>query len=326
MDSLIFAVNAVLPIIIMVAIGYFLKRFGFINDEFAKRANKLVFRVFLPTMLFLNVYKIDASMNIGVTYILFAIGAIAVVFVAALLLLPIATKQKNRRAPVIQAVFRSNYALIGIPLAEAFGGELGVIVASLLSAFSIPLFNVMAVVTFAVFGEGEKPSVKKVVKNILTNPLIIGVALGALFLLLKTSLADVGVTTTLLDIPIMNKVLNYLSSVATPIALIMLGAQFEFSAIPGMKREIIFATAMRVAIVPAAVISVALATGLFNSAHFAAYVALFGTPVAVSTVPMTQELGGDSALAGQLVVWTTLFSGVTLFLFSFVLKAMGIFV
>ena len=83
---------------------------------------------------------------------------------------------------------------------------------------------------------------------------------------------------------------------------------------------------MRVAIVPVAVISVALATGLFNSAHIAAYVALFGTPVAVSTVPMTQELGGDSALAGQLVVWTTLFSGLTLFLFSFILKEIGVFV
>ena len=326
MDSLIFSLNAVLPIVAMVAVGYMLRRIGFINADFAKMANKLVFRLFLPTMLFLNVYKIEADMNIGITYILFAMAAIAVIFFLAILLVRFATKEPTRRAPIIQSVFRSNYALIGIPLASAFGGDEGEAVAALLSAFSIPLFNIMAVITFAVFADGEKPNVKKTLKNIITNPLIIAVALGALFLLSKNALANVGITTTLMDITVINKILTYLSGLATPLALIVLGAQFEFSAIPGMKREIIFSTAMRVFIVPAVVITVAVITGLFGSAHIAAFVALFATPVAVSTVPMTQELGGDAKLAGQLVVWTTLFSGVTIFLFAFILKEIGVFV
>lgn len=326
MDSLKFAVNAVLPIIIMVAIGYFLRRIGFISADFAKAANKLVFRVFLPTMLFLNVYNISASMNIGMGYIGFAIGATFVIFTVSILLVNVATKNKKRRAPVIQAVFRSNYALIGIPLAEAFFGAEGAAVASLLSAFSIPLFNVLAVITFAVFGGSEnRPSIKKIVLDIVKNPLIIGVALGALMLLLKNTLASHGVETTLANITPIYKVLNYLSGLATPVALIVLGAQFEFSAIPGMKREIIFSTIMRVVIVPAAVITIAVASGWFGGAHIAAFVALFGTPVAVSTVPMTQELGGDEKLAGQLVVWTTILSGVTLFVISFVLRWIGVF-
>lgn len=325
MDSFLFAVNAILPIVIMVAIGYVLRRIGFISADFIKMANKLVFRLFLPTMLFLNVYNISASMNIGLTYIFFAIGAVAVIFVAAILLTPLFTKQKNRRAPVIQAVFRSNYALIGIPLAEALFGEEGAAVASLLSAVSIPLFNVLAVITFAVYSDGDKPSVKKILKNIVTNPLILGVAAGAVMLLLKNLLAGWGVNTTLADITPLYKVLTYLSGMATPVALLMLGAQFEFSAIPGMKSEIIFGTVMRIVIVPLATVAVAVMSGWFGGAHIAAYVALFGTPVAVSTVPMTQELGGDSRLAGQLVVWTTLLSSFTIFLASFILKAIGVF-
>ena len=324
MDSLLFAINAVMPIILMVAVGYFLRRIALVNADFVKMANKLVFRVFLPVMLFLNVYNIDASMNIGFTYILFAIAVIAVIYVVAIPITALVTKKEDRRAPVIQAVFRSNYALIGIPLAEAFFGAEGAAVAALLSAFSIPLYNVLAVVTFAIFG-GGKVSVKKILKGIVTNPLIIGVAFGAVMLLLKNLLSSAGVTTTLADITPLYKLLTYLSGMATPLALIVLGAQFEFSAIPGMKREIIFSTLARIVVVPVAAIAIAIATGLFGGAHIAAFVALFGTPVAVSTVPMTQELGGDTALAGQLVVWTTLFSGVTIFLFSFVLKAMGIF-
>ena len=325
MDSFLFSVNAVLPIILMVALGYLLRRMGFINEDFAKKGNKLVFRVFLPTMLFLNVYNIEASMDIGVTYIIFAVIATFVFYFAGILISFVATKEQKRRAPFIQAVFRSNYALIGIPLAEAFYGKEGVAVAALLSAVSIPLFNVLAVVTFAVFADGEKPSVKKIFRDIVTNPLIIGVMLGVVMLLLKNGLASVGVTQTLSDLTPIYKFLNYLSNMATPLALIVLGAQFEFSAIPGMKREIIVSTLMRIIIVPTVAIGIAVISGFFGGAHIAAFVALFGTPVAVSTVPMTQELGGDSAFAGQLVVWTTLLSGITLFLFSFALKAIGVF-
>lgn len=325
MDSFLFAVNAVLPIILMVALGYLLRRLGFINADFAKRGNKLVFRVFLPVMLFLNVYNIDASMDIGITYIGYAVIATFIFYFLAILLSGFSTKEKNRRAPFIQSVFRSNYALIGIPLAEAFYGKEGAAVAALLSAVSIPLFNVLAVITFAVFADGGKPSIKKILKGIVTNPLIIGVALGAVMLLVKNLLGSRGITYTLSDVAPLYKFLNYLSGMATPLALIVLGAQFEFSAIPGMKREIIISTLMRIVVVPAIAISVAVASGLFSGAHIAAFVALFGTPVAVSTVPMTQELGGDTALAGQLVVWTTLLSSVTIFLFSFILKAVGVF-
>ena len=326
MESFIFALNAVAPIILMVVLGYILKRIGLFGADFAKQANKLVFRVFLPVMLFLNVYNINSMTDIGIGYIIYAVSAVFAVIIIAVLLIACFIKEKDRRAPLMQAVFRSNYALIGIPLAESLFGAPGAAVAALLSAFTIPIFNIVAVVCFSVFGSDEKPNFKKVLIGIAKNPLIWGVALGAIFMLIKNSLMGIGVTTTLSDITPVYKALSYLSSMATPLALLALGAQFEFSAVPELKKEIIIGTAARCVIVPAICLGVAYLIGKFNGAHFAAFVALFATPVAVSTVPMTQEMGSDTKLAGQLVVWTTLFSSVTIFLFTFILKLIGVFV
>ena len=118
MQSLIFAVNATFPIIIMVAIGYFLKKIGMIDAILAKKLNKMVFRVFLPAMLFLNVYNIDSSMDIGVGYIIFSCVGVTLVFFISLIIVPLISKKGDVKAVLMQASFRSNYALIGLPLAE----------------------------------------------------------------------------------------------------------------------------------------------------------------------------------------------------------------
>ena len=326
MDSFIFALNAVLPIILTVAVGYFLKRIGLISQDLARGGNKLVFRVLLPALLFLNVYEIDSFSSVGFGYIIYAVVAVFLIFLLALPLVLILTKDNPRRGAVHQCVFRSNFALIGIPLAIAIYGEEGGAVAALLSAASIPLFNMLAVVSLSVFGNGKKPSAKKILLGIIKNPLIISVAAGCLALILRGMLEDAGITWRLSDIAPVYKTLDYLASAATPIALLMLGGQFEFSAIPGMKKEIILATAARVLAVPLITVGIACLIPSFNGAHIAALFALFASPVAVSSVPMAQESGADAALAGQLVVWTTLLSAFTLFGFIFVLRLLGIFV
>ena len=320
MEAFIFAVNAVLPIMLLVFLGYGLKRIGFIPAAFAPMANKLVFRVFLPVTLFLNVYGISADMSIGIGYILYAMVTVFVFFGLGNLLVVLVTKG-NRRAPLLQSVFRSNFALIGIPLAEALYGSEGVAVAALLSAVAIPLYNVLAVLCFSIHSEGKRLNPLKILRDIAKNPLIIGVLTGALFLLAKNQLPGFALERA---VPLY-KTLSYLSGMATPLALITLGAQFEFSAVRGLRREIVTGVLCRLVIVPFLAIGTAYLLRSFTGAHFAAFVALYASPVAVSSVPMTQELGGDSELAGQLVVWTTLVSALTIFLFSFGLKSLGVF-
>lgn len=328
MDSFLFALNAVLPIIIMVAIGYLLKKIGFINSDLAKSLNKLVFRIFLPAMLFLNVYNIAAISELNLTYVAYAITAVAVIFFIAIPLVMLLTPDSRRRGSLLQATFRSNYALIGIPLAASLYGDPGVAVAALLSAFSIPVFNVLAVVSLSLFRDGgERPSVKKILIGIAKNPLIGAVLCGVLVLGVRALFVEWHIGFRLSDITPLMKVLGYLSDLATPIALIVLGAQFEFSAISSMKREIIVGTAVRTVAVPLFGLGIAyiIFGNVFGGAEFAALVALFATPVAVSSVPMAQEMDADATLSGQLVVWTTVVSSVTVFLSTLILDLLNVF-
>ena len=132
MESLIFALEAVMPIILMVAIGYIIKKIGFLTVDMGKVINKLVFRIFLPVMLFLNVYKIESLSLIEFDYILYALIATTAIFLLAIPCVVLITDKGDRRGALWQACFRSNYALIGIPLAASLFGQEGVSVAALL--------------------------------------------------------------------------------------------------------------------------------------------------------------------------------------------------
>ncbi len=321
MDSLVFALNAVLPIVLTVALGYILKRIGFMNESFARMANKLCFRVFLPSMLFLNVYKIDNIGSIETGYIIYTTAAVLILFLAAFPIVHIATRNRSCRGVLCQAAFRSNYALIGIPLAEALFGEEGVAAASVLSAVVIVMFNILAVICLSVYREG-KPSFKKIILDILKNPLIISIVLGIAVLIVRPYISF-----RLSDVTPVYKVIGNMSSLATPMALLVLGAQFEFSTVKELRREIIWGVMMRCLMVPVLGLGVAyiLFKGEFTGAHFAALTAVFTTPLAVSSVAMAQEMDGDVKLAGQLVIWTTLISAFVTFIASFLLKSAGVF-
>lgn len=325
MQDLLFAVNATASIVILVAIGYLLKKLGMLGEGVAKALNKLVFRLFLPAMLFLNVYKIESLADVEFTFVWYAVGATVLLFAVAIVAVIFFTKDNSKRGPLLQATFRANYALVGIPLASSLFGEEGAIAATVLSAFLIPVFNALAVIALSVFSSDRRPSFKGILIGIVKNPLIQSIVLGFVFLGIRALFVTWGVTFRLTDIEPVYKTLNSLSSVATPLALLVLGAQFELSAIPHLKKHIIFGVAARNLIAPLAGLGVAYLIGGFNGAHFATFVAVFCTPVAVSSVPMAQEMDADVSLAGQLVVWSTLFSVLSIFLASYILKALGVF-
>lgn len=329
MDSLIFALSAVAPIVLMVVIGYMLKKLGFMNERFAKEANRLVFRIFMPVMLFVKIYGMQDLSSIDFGFIAYALIAILIVFFLSIPASIAIARQKNRRGVLIQAALRSGYSLIGIPLAESLYGEAGAAAATILSAALIPLFNVLAVISLVAIGnEGtKKPSVKSIILDIIKNPLIVGIFSALVCVAVRGVFVNLGIGFRISNIePVMN-VLQYLSSLAIPLALLVLGAQFEFSAVASLKREIIWGTLIRTVIVPALTIGVAyfFFGDRFGPAHFATFVAAFATPVAVPSVPMVQEMGGDVTLAGQLVVWSTLASAFTVFVFTFLLRLGGAF-
>lgn len=328
MSSFIFAFNSVSPIIITVIVGYLLKKLGMMSDDFSKMANKLVFRVFLPVLLFKNIYGISSISSLNLGYVIYAFVSVVVIFGLSIPGVILLTDKKKCRGSLLQGIFRSNYALIGIPLATSlFPGE-GAAVATLLSAFMVPTFNILAVIGLSIFNNnGEKPNFKKVILGIVKNPLIIGIFAGLVALGIRALFVEMNLEFRISSVPAIWKTVEYLSGIATPLALIVLGAQFEFSAIPHLKREIIWGTVLRSVIVPLIGIGVAYLAfrGSFGGAQFAALVAVFCTPVAVSSVPMAQEMGADAELSGQLVVFTTISSAFTMFAASFLLRLAGIF-
>lgn len=325
MESLLFAVNATLPIVIMVVIGYVIKKIGLLKADATKTVNNIAFRILIPAMLFLNIYNIEDIGSISLNYVWYVLGFTIGLFLIFIPIVNVLFPVRNQRGVILQAIFRSNYALIGIPLSTALFGDAGAAVATLLAAFIVPVFNMLGVICLCIYSDEGKPNVKGILINIAKNPLIFGVVMGLVALGVRAIFGKVGIEFHLSDVTPIYKVLEYLSGAATPLALLALGAQFEFSAIPSLKKQIGFGIALRTVIIPSLALTIAYLIGEFNGAHFAAFVAMFATPVAVSTVPMCQSMGADHNLAGQLVVWTTVISSLVIFIASFVLKLLGVF-
>lgn len=336
METLVFAINAILPILLLVVIGYILKRRQFLEENWFKKGNKLIFRICLPTMLFVNVYNIETLSQINWSVVLYSEIAILLLFLLGVLLVKLTVADEQQKGVVLQCVFRSNFAIIGLPLAESLGGAEGVGIAAVLSAFSIPTFNILAVIALTMFHKenGERIKLKDMLKKIVTNPLIIGVAIGLAMLVIR-SLIPVGadgtpVFTLKKNIPFLYNTINNVAKICSPLALMICGGLFNFSAIKSRKKPIAIGVLVRVVITPLIAIGAAILLSKYTSVldlgngAYPALLALFGSPVAVSSAIMAQEMDNDGVLAGQLVVWTSVASVVTLFAFILALRSLGL--
>ena len=331
LDAFIFAANAVLPIIILIVLGYLLKKIRMLTKEFLDVGNKLTFRVLLPVMLFCNVYEIERLSEINFAFVLYGLVAVIVIFFLAIVVCCAFTKDSAKRGSLIQAVFRSNYAIIGIPLAASLLGDSGAAAAGVMSAFCVPTFNILGVVTLTIFnGNSEKQgiNVKKILLGIAKNPLIIGTVAGLAVLGIRELFLMWNFSFRLSDVTVLYKSLENVKSICTPFALIVLGGRFEFSAVSKLWKEIVFGTVIRTVAVP--VLGLGTAFLLRNhlgisGEHFATYIGVFATPVAVASAIMAKEMGADDELAGQMVVWTSLVSAVTIFIYVTIFRALGIF-
>lgn len=332
-DIFIFAVNSVLPVILLVALGYILKKTNFFTAEFLRVANKTVFRVLLPVLLFVNLAELDSFSQLKWDAVLYALAAIAILFCIGLFLAHI-TSDRCQKGVMLQGVVRSNFALVGVPLAQLMAGDKGVQSAALLSAFTIPVFNVLSVIALSVYIQGEgggKGRMAKTLRGILRNPLIIGVLVGILCVLLKPLAGHLpsGVTAFMGKFTFVGTVLEYLAKASTPVALLVLGGQFEKSSIKGLKKQIMLGVTGRLILAPliglgGAVLLQKMGFLYFDNGTYAALIALFATPAAVASAIMAEEMGNDGQLAGQLVVWTTLLSAGVIFGAVAALRAWGL--
>jgi predicted permease len=309
MDNFMVALIAVTPLVIYMLIGYFLQRIEKFEDSVIANFNKIIFKVMLPSTIMTAVYRSNISEIFNPKF--FGYAMISVLAVCALAAVVVCTfvKDNRKRGAMIQASYRSNYLLLGAPIVENIYGPDSLAIPFLLSAFIIPLYNVLAVFILETFRDNHKGfNLLELLKGIIRNPMIVGALIGFVLKLFP-------------PLPgILEKTMVQLSSSTTPIALIVLGASFSFSGAVREFKELAFCVVTRLIAAPALVIGVGVLLG-FRTVELASLLGMSASPCAVASFAMAQQMDSDGELAGNALVFTTLFSSVTMFLWVFFLKS-----
>jgi len=317
LNNIIFSVNAVLPLVVLMVLGFFLKhgRLGLFSDpkEFFNQVDRFVFHVALPVYIFseLTGAKIEDIFNLRL--VIYCMAGLLLAFFLLALLVPLFIGPKPTRGAFIQGVCRPNFALLGLPLANNLFGELGLSTAALILPFVLPLFNALAVVILTVNSESAASggnNARKIVLGIVKNPLIISVLLA-----LPIMIFDVSFPAAI------QKSVGYVANTAAPLALISLGAGLEMRTLKSKGRLSFAAAAFKTVVIPAVFVVPAAALGFRDAALVVIFV-LFAAPTAVGSYIMAKNMKSDYELAGQIVAVTTIISPFTIFAGSFILKTL----
>jgi predicted permease len=294
------------------AIGFLIRKSGTIRENVLPDINKLVFSVFLPLLLFSNIYGTEILGVVRPKLILFTLTAILLVFLGAVIFSMLIEKNNGSRGSIIQSIYRSNLVLMGMPLAASIYGDKNVGVTAVMVSIIVPIYNVLAVIALEVF-RGTEVQFLRVLSGILKNPLIIGGAAGILAALLDIRLPVV-----------LEEIIADTAGAAMPMALIVLGASIKFSSIDRCRRNLVIGVAGRLIVVPTLCLSVGALLG-FRDIEFVTLIAVFASPVAVSAFTMASQMDSDSELAANTVAFSSAFACLTMFLWIFLFKHLGMF-
>lgn len=311
-SSFVVAFKAVVPVFVLIGIGLVIRWRALLTDGELKRVNRMVFQIFFFVMMFHSLYTTDLAATFRPRLIFFALAALGVVYIASFALVSWREPSDRRRGAMIQAFYRSNFVLMGLPLmANLFGGE-NIAVTTMMVAIVVPLYNVLGVVTLEFF-RGGRQDAWQLLLGVLRNPMIRGALLGIACLAAGISL----------PVPIM-KPLSQVAAATTPLALIILGASFQLGRVKEHWGALAVCVVVRLIAVPALVLTAAALWG-FRGIEFATLIGIFATPCAVAGFAMAQEMDSDAELAGNAVVFTTAFSSLTIFGWIVLFKELGLF-
>ena len=315
MENIIVSFNVIAPVFFLMVLGYLLVNYTSLADrKLTKQANAIVFKIFLPCMLFYNVYQSDigAEIHSRIKLCIWAAGGLLILFVLLCLIVPKVVKQENQQGVVIQGIFRSNYMIFGVAVVQNMYGVKSTTTAAILSAILVPMYNFFAVVALSIFGEKRETDWKKIILDIVKNPLIISSVLGIIFSLLGIRLPT-AVDTTVQD----------LAKLSTPIAFMILGGDLDFSKVRGNLKVASVVLTIKLVILPLIMIPMIVMMG-YRDADLLSGLLAYQTPVAVSSYIMAQQAGADGQLAGQLVVFSSVLSIFTLFVTILILRTIGL--
>lgn len=310
MEQLLFSLNATIPVFLVMVIGYVLKRLRLLDDPFVKTLNSFNYKVTLPVLLFRDIACSDFYSVWDTKYVLYCFLATLTTIVVIWIIAGLTYRDKAQLGEFIQASYRSSAAVLGIAFIQNIYGTSGM--APLMIIGTVPLYNVAAVLILSFTGPSahgpDKASLKKSIKGILTNPIIIGILLGMVVSACRISFPV-----------IIDKTLGNMASLATPLALLGLGAGFEGRKALKQIPPTIAATLLKLVVLPMVFLPVAVFLG-FTGEKLVAILIMLGSPSTVSCYIMAKNMGHEGTLTSSVVVATTFLSSITLTVFLFLLK------
>lgn len=313
MENFIFSLNVTMPIFVIIILGGILKKTGLLTDGFTSVADKFVFKIALPVQLFRDIATMNLRQDFAWDFVLFCMAATTVMFGASFLIGRIFLKDKTMAGAFGQAAARGSAAILGIAFVENIYGNAGMTPMMIVAA--VPLFNIYSVIILTLSsstGKIDKALIRKTTQGVVTNPIIIGIAIGAVW--------------SLLGLPyptILNKSVSYVASTATPLALLVLGATFKGKDALQKIGPTLGAAFMKLFAIPAAIFPVAIALGFRNS-ELVAIMIMLASPTAVACYIMAKNMGGDETLTASVVMTATLLSSVSLTFWVFLLRTLGL--
>lgn len=314
MENFIYSVNVTFPIFLVMVIGYILRQIGMLNENFVTVANRFNFKVTLPFMLFRDISSVDIRAVFDVKYVLFC----AVVSTVSFWLIwggtKLFLKEQSMRGAFVQASFRSSAAVMGLAFIQNIYGTSAM--GPLMIVGAVPLYNIFSVIVLTFEGEqseeiDKKQKIKEACINIAKNPIILGILTGLVAALLR------------IDFPVViDKTINNVAQMATPLALITIGAGFEGRKALAKIKPTIAASMIKLVIQPLIFLPVAAWIG-FTGEKMIAILIMLASPTTPSCYIMAKNMKNDGTLTASVIVMTTLLAAFTLTGWIFLLKTMG---
>lgn len=307
MESLALSFQVVGPLFVMLAIGYILRRLNRLDASTISQMTGVAYQVFLSSTLFNSIYRYDLSVALDATLIKIVLAMNMACFFIAILFAHIITGDLPRRAALAQAMFQNSYVLYGVPIVSAIYGSGSIGMVAIMTLFTIPLRNVLAVVELSLICK-QKTSARHLLLNILKNPLIVSSLIAICLVLLRLELP-----TTITES------VSSLASAAAPISLILLGATFSFEGLRGYAKDLSLGVLAKLIVLPLILMPLPILLGVRGDALLSLLI-MFAAPTASSAHILAQQMGADNILSGHMIVIGSAFSVISLFLWIFLLR------
>lgn len=300
-------VNILAPVLLLVFLGFFLRKISFFTAEFFRNCAKLTYWIGLPALLFIKIAYADVDFGVSWKISLVLMAAIASVALTAISIARIFIKNQRRRKTFVLTSFYSNTAYVGLPVilyALSIGSENSSLIdaASMAVAPMIPFVNLLSIIVMGLRETSGSIAGRALTigKKVLMNPLIIACVSGLLVSALGITLPD-----------FLNRSLDSLGKMALPLALLSIGAGLSFGSLKGTVLPTVTAALFNVFLLPIVGYLYSRYFGLSNSYTLIAMIFL-ACPTAASTYVYAREMDGDHIFAGNVIVLSTLLSTLSL--------------